>query len=139
MNADNLLWLANERYRGERLIVWSHNVHAAHTRMSRGVDSLVAADAPGSLESTGRLASLQLGDALYSIGTTAYEGEWGFPAQSRQTVQKPRPGALVELLNQVGHPVAIVNLRDRWYPVVWPEVFDGLLFVQRMTLAELNR
>jgi erythromycin esterase-like protein len=71
VNADNLLWLANQYYRGEKLIVWSHNVHAALARFSPHM--------------TGSL-SAQVHVAPYAI--------------------------------------------------VWPEVFDGLLFIQRMTPHE---
>ncbi|MGH7467149.1 MAG: erythromycin esterase family protein [Longimicrobiales bacterium] len=160
-NADNLLWLVNEAYRDAKLIVWLHNVHAAHTRLGARFESLQPADAAGSLESTGRLVKLALGDALYSIGTTAYDGQWGFPDQPGQLVPKSPPGALVELLSQLGHSFALVDLRaartpghwllqpmpgslsaqvqDRWYPIVWPQVFDGLLFIQRMTPAERAR
>jgi erythromycin esterase len=160
-NAGNLLWLANEAYRAGKLIVWSHNVHAAYTRLGRRFDALFGSDAPDRLESTGRLVKLALGDALYSMGTTAYDGEWGFPTWPQQTVQKSPPGALVEWLNQLGQPYALVDLRgarraghwlmqpmpgslsaqmlDRWYPIVWPQVFDGLLFIQRMAPAQRVR
>jgi erythromycin esterase-like protein len=158
VNADNLLWLIDHYYRGEKLIIWLHNVHAAHTRIGPQYEKLVTTDTVPHLESMGRVVKLRLGDALYSVGTIAFEGEWGFPDHERVVLQRPAPESLEALMYQQAQSVAIVNLPegrapwhwlrqaipgsltaqlpDRRYPIVWPDVFDAVLFVRRMTPAE---
>ena len=58
-NAANLLWLINERYRNEKVIVWLHNVHAVNARISLGYDSLLTTERPVTYESTGRHGGFQ--------------------------------------------------------------------------------
>jgi erythromycin esterase-like protein len=140
---------------GEPELARRFRVHAAHTRLSPQFDSLASTDTVVSLESTGRITKVKLGDAMYSVGMIAYEGHWGFPGDAVMPIRKAVAGELETLLNEMGQPFAILDLRSarvpgHWllepmpgslsaqvqvppYPVVWPDVFDGVLFVQRMT------
>jgi erythromycin esterase len=156
VNAESLLWLANTYYAGRKVVVWLHNVHAANSRIGPDYRSLSVTDTAQSLESTGRLIKLALGEAVYSVATIASAGEWGFPGHAAEPIPEPAAMSLETWLSALGDPVRFLNLRaterNHWlyqpllgslsaqvpgarYPIVWPATFDGILFFQRMLQA----
>lgn len=153
--ADNLLWLAQHRYPDRKIIVWGATSHVTRNR-----DRIQTEAAPKMIP-MGDLVYEALGDAVYTIGFTAYDGEIGYPREGERG--RPRPigpapaGSLDALLHATGHDAAFLDLRDirpggAWLhePLVsrpmgyapmrapWPEVMDGVLFVDVMTPSTMR-
>jgi hypothetical protein len=100
---------------------------------------------------------MRFGNTIYTVGTIAYEGEWGMPGDQSVALRRTERSDLADLMHELGHDFAILDLRPartpgHWllepsrgsisaqvshvYPVVWPEVFDAVLYVSRMTPAK---
>jgi erythromycin esterase len=148
----NLLWLANERYPKEKIIVWattSHNASALSTvqtsvpRYAR----LFTGWTP-----MGETARKQLGDQLYAIGFTSYEGDVQRIGEKQASAVPPAgPDSLEGLFNRASLENAFVDFRHPpagggWLhttltarPLFWADmqadwtrVFDGVFFIKRV-------
>jgi len=141
--AENLLWLANERYPGRKIIVWSGTAHAA--RMPE------IPPAGGSGPSMGQFIGEALGSKSYVIGVTSYSGSSRFNLpEPRQIIadQHPLP-EFEELMAAAGREYGLLDLRrpaaqGTWAggeflarPIghttesaVWRDLLDALLFVR---------
>jgi erythromycin esterase len=153
--ARNLLWLADERYRGRKLIVWLATIHAA-----RNLGDLVGSDTDfRNVFPTGHHVWQALGPRMYTLGMVALEGESGWSQdETWPIVADQRPEAeLEELLAEAGFEMAFLDYRNvpaggEWLrgPLAsrpfgnsaevaesWPNIIDGLLFVRVGTPATL--
>lgn len=147
-NFENLKWLVDHRYKGKKVIVWAHNSHVSHNGATgsfwvAGPNDLV-------LDSTGRLLKQAYGARLYTIGFLASGGKWSWMGQPAQDFSEAKPGSIEELLGRSGASHAFLDLRpvakhlsepmdgyiNRQDPqlnhVVWPKVFDGLIYIREM-------
>jgi erythromycin esterase len=147
---ETLAWLANERYRGRRIIVWAA---ASHTL--REPSAIVLGPGAGfsyqGIVSMGQVAHAALGDAAYTIAFTSAEGTAGRVTDSQTTPFYPLDrGALEDLLTATGRRFLFLNLRglpaDHWLrsPITanplansgvktdWTKQFDGLVFIRTM-------
>lgn len=148
---EQLAWLARERFPEGRIIAWMHSGHAARGLSGVEVPSPLHARLWRTLEPAGAVAHAALGDALYSVGVTSYQGEY----LGRKTLLRPSPGSLEDLLHRAGFDHAFVDLHHRERvprvlrePLVarplgymegrarWGEVFDGILYLDRMEARE---
>ncbi len=121
-NADNVLWLLNERYAGRKLILWAHNVHlfngVAGNLGLAGPDLPAAAqmDRAGTLmgfsDSTGRIVKGALGDAFYAIAFLAHTGTWSWMGNPPIPLAPATAGSIEDLLHQTGHRAAALDLRQ---------------------------
>lgn len=94
--ADNLLWIA-ERNPASRLVAWAHNGHVNTCRGSMG----------GCLRE-------RLGEGYRAIGFLFYDGEYtilGPDGPFACTAQTPYPGTLEYVLDQLGEPLFLLDLR----------------------------
>jgi erythromycin esterase len=154
-NAENILWLLRHRYPGRKLIVWLHNVHAINAHLAPRFDALALDDTENRRDATARVLRDSLGDRSYAVAMLSFDGAWAFPGQRRTELPPAPAGSLAALLHETGFPRAFLDLRARgrslpaWlsepmigtvntqtparYPVIWPRVADGVLFVDRMT------
>lgn len=145
--AENLIWLAESRYAGRKIIVWSHSFHAlrSHDAISHGRNTGVT---------LGEAVSQALGPQVFAIGLTSYEGTSYFIAQPddyyQSVIPDQHPGdAFESLMAAAGHEIAFVNLRDAreqhaWLggrfvanalylvpeDAEWSRALDGLLFIR---------
>jgi erythromycin esterase len=159
-NGENLLWLANEAFRGRKVVVWGATVH-----LMRNASSIDATIDPGNARRSyatavpaGDVVWRRLGRAMFSIGFTSYEGVNGIgapgdPQGFRSQVREDQDPSieLEELLNAARFDYALVDFRhrapgDRWLrqPIVsrplanqgmraaWPDVLDAMFFIRRM-------
>ena len=136
---ENLVWLATEKYPDRKLIVWAATFHNA-----RNLGTIETGDAKldrlyDGVTPMGEVAYKALGDAVYSIAFTSYEGE---------KIPKPDPGTLEDLFVQAGFENAFIDLRKgpRWLhaPLIaqllghtqmradWSRVVDGVVFIRRL-------
>lgn len=148
--ADNLAWLANERYSGKKIIVWAASMHIARNLPTVKSPALSYAK----LVNMGQGVHDAFKSQVYTIGFTAYEGSAGNPFSGSQALPRAGNGSLEALLHFAGMPLAWVDFRslpaDHWLrkPVgarplgyapmeaAWPNVFDAMLFTDRMFAAD---
>jgi erythromycin esterase len=115
--AENLIWLAESRYAGRRIIVWSHTFHAV-----RSPDAISHGRSTGF--TVGEALWQALGPEVFAIGLTSYDGTSYFitqPADYYQSVipdQYPDDG-FETLMAAAGHEIAFVNLREARERNVW--------------------
>lgn len=142
--ARHLVWLANERFPGRKIIAWAANAHIMRT------DDL--SPAAGAGPSLGQGVWEALGEESYAIGTTSYRGTYGLAgAPTPQHVmvdQDPLP-EFEELMEAAGFEQALLDLRrakaDRNWTAggfrarpdghlteerVWSRALDALLFIR---------
>jgi len=152
--ARNLLWLANDRFRGHRLIVWSATIHAA--RHVRGVDTRDSAWSYAGYIPTGEHVWRSLGTRMYALGFVGLGGGWrlGTTDSGRIRVDQHPAAELEELIGAAGFDFAFLDFRriargGEWLrePLLsrpfaehakiarWPDVLDGIVFVREMQPA----
>jgi erythromycin esterase len=145
----NLVWLANDRYRDRKLIVWLATFHAGRNLQQIEDDDISAHVIP-----TGHHVWQALGRQMYMLGMVALEGESDRGGTTRPIVADQRPEfELEEMLGEAGFTSAFLDFRSipaggEWLrgPLVsrpfanramlapsWPDVLDGLLFVRTGT------
>jgi len=107
-----LVWLANEHYRGRKIMVWAASFH----NMWRG--SEIETGVPGldykSLRTMGDEVLEKLGDEAYSITFTAYQGKSGMahrPAAEAGEIPKAGKDSLEEAFHGTGQKFMFLDLR----------------------------
>ncbi|HEX7003848.1 MAG TPA: erythromycin esterase family protein [Trueperaceae bacterium] len=158
--ASNLLWLTRVRYPNSKIIVWTHDWHAAKC-------SSTIKDADAEYQETlekhpdiplGEVAAGAIGDELYSLTLIAGNGS-ELPNAYRGDYQTSRPlppapqDTLEALLLHSQAEAAFVNLREqptqtfsisglepaKWLHLNWARVFDGVLFLREMKPLQENK
>ena len=154
---DNLVWLANDWYRGRKLIVWAATFH--NVRNIGQIDSRMPDLDYTKAMTMGHRVWEALGEDVYNLGFTAYEGEAApWAADSAQALAVPTEGSLEDLMARAGLDNAIVDFRGAgpalsWLsePLIsrplgygemeadWTSILDGMFFnrvMERSTRAE---
>jgi erythromycin esterase len=144
---ENLVWLANEFYRGRKIIVWAASMHVVRNveTISRQSNFIYRG-----LVTMGDVVRQQLGTAAYTIAFTAYRGQAGNPQTSPHSLASPSPESIETLLHAAGKPYALVNFRelppDHWLrtPMLsrplgyvemlsnWTDNFDAMFYTDAM-------
>jgi len=153
--ARNLLWLAQERYPGRKILVWAATFHAARNlgKIDVGAGQEDLGRFYRGMETMGEGAWKELKDRIYTLGFTAYEGSVGNAFQTRppEPIDPPSAGSLEDLMARAGLENALVDFRNppkggEWLrtPLVsrpfgytemkadWGEILDGMLFTRKM-------
>jgi erythromycin esterase len=160
LNSENMRWLIEEGFPGEKLIVWAHNAHVMNAYYLGPDFKTVSPDpAPNAMKPMGVFLAEQLGDALYTIGFTAYEGEDGWVGLQSGPIAPATDGSVEARLNQLGLPYAFLDLRAPRstpdHPLRAPQTvrvpkydevqidptrpYDALFFIARMERGVLIR
>lgn len=146
----NLIWLAKERYPNRKIIVWAATFHNARNLASidtgdEKLNGLYRATSP-----MGEVAWKALGNELYSLGFTSFEGESGAVfAKTAKPLSKPSANSLEDLCERAGLSEALIDFRKApdWLrkPLVgrllghvemrsdWTRVVDGVVFLRTQT------
>ncbi|MCC7173402.1 MAG: erythromycin esterase family protein [Planctomycetes bacterium] len=106
---ENLVWLANERYAGKKIVVWSANGHCAHD--VKRVDTHSTATNAAQRISMGDVAHKALGDSMYTVLMTARSGSFAMVNQPAVKLDDAPAGALEAAIGSLGHAFAFVDLR----------------------------
>jgi erythromycin esterase len=144
--AENVVWLANERYPDHKIIVWTATAHAV--RVPRMSDVGVPDRDGGSEPSMGQHLREAFGPKSYAIGMTSYVGKSGRPDREIIADQDSLP-EFEELMVAAGFDHGFLDLRraaaeGSWvgdefparpvghttYSAVWSDVLDALLFIR---------
>ncbi len=150
----NLVWLANRRYPGRKIVVWAASFHAARGLRTIDTESLPKLrELYRDLAVMGEVAGSELGEEMYTLGFTAAEGTMGIPfgEEAPEALAPPGAGSLEDLLHRAGLEQAIVDFRrpppgGEWLrqPIAsrplgylelradWPQVLDGMLYTRTM-------
>jgi erythromycin esterase len=146
--AENLVFLADEYYRGHRIIVWAASMH--NSRHVEGLEWIGSNQNYKGVRPMGDFAFEKLGNRMYSVMLTAYSGRVGRPWTGAGPIADAPEASLEALLHQTGKPFLFVDFRglpaDHWLrqPIiarplgyglmkgVWPDVFDAVMFTDRM-------
>jgi erythromycin esterase len=113
--AENLIWLADTYYRGQKIIVWTHTIHAIRSAaIHRVVNPHMFGREPEFTMGQGVWEAL--GEESFAIGFTSYTGTayWVTTPEEQQQhiVADQHPGfEFEELMDAAGHELAWVNLR----------------------------
>ena len=143
--ARNLIWLAEQHYRGRKLIVWAasahiaRDLHALHGRNDQALEWVpMGHDVHQALESQ-----------VYTIAFTAARGSWGMLG-NHYPLQAPLPGSLEARLDALGTAYAFIDFRSpgpggEWLRDMasrpmgygyergdWTRVFDGMVYTREM-------
>jgi erythromycin esterase len=77
--AENLLWLVNQKYKNEKVIVWAHNFHIS--KNTQEVLNKATAYPRTVAHTMGSLVHQRLGNEVYILGFNSYEGTTTSPFQ----------------------------------------------------------
>jgi erythromycin esterase len=146
--AENLVWLLERRYRGEKIIVWAASMHIA--RNAPAIDTHVPSLSYAGCRNMGQCAWEALKETMYSVAFTAYDGACGNPNSPVWPLAPARDSSLEGMLHATGAPLSFLDFRslpaDHWLrqPVdsrplgnvtmtaVWPRHFDAMIFTNTM-------
>jgi len=148
--ADNLIWMANKYYPDRKIIVWAASFH-----IMRNPPEI---DVPGGsvdyskMIQMGHLVHEALGDDVYTVGFTAFEGRagsWNFGSRSLPTAID---GTFESICNEAGLENGLVPLDSKdedakwlkeklvarplgytWMKASWGNHFDAMIFNKTMT------
>jgi len=142
--AENLLWLMHSRCPGEKFILWGASYHFCRN---------LASDTLGydSVRTMADSLWLALGDGMYSIAFSGFEGRVSQWDGSVKPLERAFEGSVEGLLEKTGYPIAFLDLRmlppggrwlqepqyarplgNNWKHYVWPKHFDGLFFIRNI-------
>lgn len=119
---ENLAWLANEYYAGQKIIVWAATSHCLRDPQAISFSMDGKASIYKDYITMGQTAFAHLGNDLYTIAFTAFSGKIGFANRDvPQTEISPAPeGSLPALLHQDGRPILFLDFRtDTATPGHW--------------------
>lgn len=154
--AENLIWLADEHYKGRKIIVWAATFH-----IIRNAPKLVPVKGKPiytNVTPMGHAVAKHFGDACYTLGFTAYEGEVGRPWTDPSPLPPAPKGTFEDWMQRTGVREGVVDLKapaegGAWLhqPFVarplgnapmrgsgWHDAIDGLYFQRTMTPSTRN-
>jgi erythromycin esterase len=100
---DNLMWVVNEAAKGERVIVWAHNIHVSRDYVEVNVPG--APKLP-SMYPMGQFLKASLGGKMVSVGFSFNRG--AYP----DSAVPPAPKSYIDgALAGVGKPLFVIDLR----------------------------
>jgi len=116
--AENLNWLVNTRYRGRKIIVWAHTLHAMRSPEATSPGRAVG-------YTMGHGVWEALGTESFAIGFTSYNGRSHWVTQPddyyQDLIPAQHPSVDFEtLMDAAGHEIGFVNLRTARARGDWP-------------------
>lgn len=145
--AKNLLWLSRIRYPGKKIIVWAASSHISRNRQ----EILHRSHSDTDWVPMGHHLWSAMGDSIFALGFTAFEGTMGLRYRNGTVLAAARPGTLEDILYHTDHQYSFLNFQtladDHWlqdtvrarpfgYSTMlarWPQMLDGILYIQTMT------
>ncbi len=145
--AKNLKWLIENKFKGEKIIVWAANEHIAMS-----LKNLTGSDYRNR-ETMGENLSkiLPKEESVYTLGFTSYQGIAGRNGVKQYKVYIPRKNSFEVWLNDLGYRFAFVDFKEynRLYPDAkdvffmsalghfntdgkWNKIYDGMFYIRDM-------
>ena len=155
-NATNLLWLADNKYAGKKIMVWGATMH--FVKNPSLIDTRDSSYSYNGIATVGDILWKKLKEQLYIIGFTCYEGNVGIgepndPQGFHETIVEDQDPSveLEELLNATKYDYALVNFRSKskgneWLhtPIIsrplanlgmkadWTQIMDAMFYIRVM-------
>ncbi len=118
--AKNLLWLAENKFKGRKIIVWAasfHNSRRLNELLSKSDDSSYINNLYKKTVTMGDVVYNELGKKMYSVVFTSYKGGYRSINNSDYTdLEKSTAGSLEYILNKTGYDNSFIDLRDPGIP-----------------------
>lgn len=150
-NAENLMWLLNNTFKGKKVMVWAHNGHI-FKGLPGVVADLNARARKGDLDSTGRLVCRQLGSKAFSLGFIASGGTWSWMGNPPVIYQEPKAGSIETELSKFGRDFGFIDFhslpknhslrkplegildqQNPWpFKTNWSDGYDGAIYIRTM-------
>jgi erythromycin esterase len=143
---ENLMWLAEVRYPGRKIITWAATVHQAHNLKTVSIGG--NSNYYKGCKAAGEYVHEAFGKECYTIGFCSHSGNVGMFAP-RGNLGEPKEGSIEDTLHRYGQPLLLLNLRksgpfDKKLPcgpmahgrdmiAKWPKVLDGLFYIEENT------
>jgi erythromycin esterase len=150
--ARNLISLMRHQYPSRKVIVWAASMHIARNLIEIQVQDTALQALYRHKRVMGDDLWKELQGKMYSLGFTAFEGEFGAWAVKPRKLQQPSVNSFEDLLTRAGMNNAIVDFRQlatggEWLreemksrplgytemTARWNAVFDGMMFTKVMT------
>jgi erythromycin esterase len=147
IGGENLVWLAQQRYPGKKLIVWLATMHGQ--RDPKRIETRRSSLDYAGVEPAGLHLARALKGGAYSVAFVCAEGRGGLPWQAPwPPLAEPEPGSFEALCVAAGLRQHLVDLRgtpkNHWLrerlaarplgnqamDAVWPDVVDAFVFVR---------
>jgi erythromycin esterase len=147
----NLIWLANERYPKQKIIVWAATAHNARALPTVKTSDPKFVRLYKGWTPMGEIARKTLGSQLYSICVISHEGETARFAAQPKEIPASSHGSLEDLFTRASFETAFLDFRHppsggRWLHSMltakllghtemqadWTRVVDGVIFIKRM-------
>ena len=144
----NLIWLAEHRFKGKKIVVWAATRHIAHELKS------IREKGAGQYRDTkcmGEYVHEHFGKACYTVGFAAYGGRGGRWFQGKWDVPPPKPNSFEDICYRYGKPLLFVDFSrrnpfdkpmllgvlayTRDFKARWPRVIDGVFYIEEMVPA----
>lgn len=150
--ADNLIWLAEQRYPDRKVIVWGATMHLQ--RNAGTIDTRNPALSYADMDLMGDHVAKALGDDVFTIGFVAHHGRMGLPWSEPREIPAAEHDSFEDLCARADLEHAIVPFRgladDHWLrtPLVarplghsemradWTQVVDAFFFHRVTTPSE---
>lgn len=119
-NGANMLWLADEYFRGKKLIVWAHNGHIMNCVYKPDWRSLSHDKQDAGMIPVGLYLDEALGDQVYTVGFIGYKGSHGRRGADLAEIGSFPEDALESLCAKTGNPHMFIDFRhldkikDHW-------------------------
>lgn len=150
--AENLIWLTNNRYANDKIIVWAASWHIGRSPDNKSIPATEIYPPV-----MGDYIKNSLGKKVYSICFTAYSGEWAwYNMQTPHQIGSQTKDSFEALFNKAGFKNAFLDFKSncllpdgQWlskkramrpygykdFLRSWPLIFDAVIFNSIMTRA----
>ena len=149
--ARNLLWLANDPFRNRKIIVWAATYHIVRDIEAIRLENPSSGFSYEGVVTMGEVAAEQLGNDMYMIGFTAFEGIVGPWFETPRPLSRASMPSLEWMFNEADLADAFLDFRDlnsggEWLRsnniarplgyvnmiAVWPRHLDAVIYNREM-------
>ena len=143
--SDNFLWLKNEVFPDEKIIVWASNYH-----LFKGFRDLTYPIFKSDTINTGTLIADEIEDELYILGFTSNKGKAGRLYNPKYELKEPNPNYFEAFVGETEAKYAFLNFSNIDNPeyenlsfwmkgllhtpnkFYWTRMFDGVFYIEEM-------
>jgi len=149
---DNLMWLINHKFEGRKIIFWGSNSHIFKNYPEIGIYNKYSGNRDTT--NTGTYIHEFLGEDLYILGFTSYNGKAGRLYSETYNIDEPPRNHFESWIYDTGLPYAFVNFANSPFIgeterkffmktithkhsyVNWFNLYDGLFYIEKMYSCE---
>ena len=148
---ENLVWLANKKYPNKKIIVWAATYHIARNLASVPAENEEIQFQHKNITTMGDIVWKALGNQIYSLGFTAYDGSFGSIYETAKKLNPPNENSFEDMMYKANLNYAIVDFRNpafggEWLQkemgsrplgyqqetTNWSGILDGMMFIKEM-------